>query len=804
MEFYAHIRPEAPEKRQALTDHCRNAAMYARAALGEAGLSAAAYLVALLHDMGKFKEEYQAYLLEAAKGGSPRRGSVNHTFAGVRFLLERYHDAEAWGDYAPLAAEILAYAVGAHHGQFDCVDPHHRSGFSHRLEKEAIGYEEARANFLHHCATEEELDQLFRQAVVEVEQAFGRFLSQLETLPTQEESLFYLGLLARLLLSAAEEGDRRDTAEFMNRKVFPEETTLTQRKQQWSRLLCRVEQQLEKLPDETPVQKARQSISEQCGRFGRRQGGIFRLNVPTGGGKTLSSLRFALAHGAERGNSRILFISPLLAILEQNAKEIRNYIQNDELILEHHSNVVRSEKDSEQLDRMELLMTTWDAPIILTTLVQFLNTLFDGKGGSIRRFHALCGSIIVLDEVQTVPSKLLSLFHLAVGFLAGFCGATVVLCSATQPCAQAAEHPIPLKTEQMVPYDPKLWKVFERTRIQNAGVKRPEELPLIAEEALAHADSLLVICNKKAQAERLYSDLGDRYLKFHLSAAMCMAHRSAVLEELKKALRDAPPSGKKVVCVSTQVMEAGVDISFGSVIRLTAGMDSVVQSAGRCNRNGERDGLAEVQIVTYAGEDLSHLEDIRRAKAATQRLLEEFEHTPEAFDGALTSDRAIEYYYRTLYEKEMPQGLQSGPVKADEHQTSLLDLLTENRCFCDAAFSSDHQRFILRQAFQTAGALFQVFDGKELDVLVPYGRGRELIAELGGAEVKHNYDRLEKLLEEAKQYTVSLYEWQKRKLEQDGALVSLCGGAVTALQEGYYDANVGLKMEAGTTEFLGV
>lgn len=801
MEYYAHIRSDTLEERQALSDHCRNAARYASATLKEAGLPQTAYLTGLLHDMGKFKEEYQAYLQEAASGGAVRRGSVNHTFAAVRFLLERYHNAEAWGSYAPLTAEVLAYAVGAHHGQFDCVDTKHRSGFSHRLGKETIGYEEARENFLRYCATEKELDQLFCQAVEEVERTFGRFLARLADRPKRKESLFYLGLLARLLLSAVEEGDRRDTAEFMEQKVFSKETEQTERRQQWQELLQRVEGKLEDLPGKTPVQEARKKISYCCGQFGQRQGGIFRLNVPTGGGKTLSSLRFALAHGAKWGKSRILFISPLLTILDQNAKEIRRYIQDDGLILEHHSNVVRPQKETEEFDRMEMLMTTWDAPIILTTLVQFLNTLFDGKSGSIRRFHALCDSIIVLDEVQTVPSKLLSLFHLTLGFLAGFCGATVVLCSATQPCAQAAEHPIPLKTEQMVPYDPELWKVFERTQIENIGSKSLEEVAMEAEEMLDGAESVLIICNKKLQAERIFKEIGDKYLKFHLSAGMCARHRGRVLERLKEALNGAGQGGKKVVCVSTQVMEAGVDISFGGVIRLTAGMDSVVQAAGRCNRNGEREGLAEVRVVTCAGEDLRHLEDIRRAKTATQRLFEEYERKPEAFDGTVTSERAIEYYYRTLYEKEMPQGLQDGPVEADGHGTSLLELLAENACCCDPAFGRDFEKFTLRQAFQTAGALFQVFDGKEMDVLVPYERGRELIAELGSAEVERDYAGLERLIEEAKGYTVSLYEWQRRKLEQEGALIYLCDGAVVALQEGYYDENVGLKMQGGTTGF---
>lgn len=790
--FYGHIRLENPDEKQSLTEHCRNAAVYARDALEEAGLPKTAYLAALLHDMGKFKTEYQDYLCKAASGKKVQRGSVNHTFAAVQFLLKGYHGTEAGGSYAPLAAELLAYAAGAHHGQFDCVDRNHNSGFSHRLTKEKIGYEEAKNNFLRCCADKKELDRLFEESTDEIGGAFERFISQLEKKPTQDEGMFYIGLMARLILSAVEEGDRRDTAEFMNKKVFPKKMNFSERKQLWDLLLDRLEKKLRDLPTETSVQKARQEISEQCRRFGQKEGGVFRLNVPTGGGKTLSSLRFALAHGAKWGKSRILFVSPLLAILEQNAEEIRKYIEDDNLVLEHHSNVVMPKNDLEELDSLELLLTTWDAPIIITTLVQFLNILFDGKGGYVRRFRALCDSVIVIDEVQTVPGKLLSVFNLAIGFLASFCGATIVLCSATQPCAEAAEHPIPLTTMQMVPYDPKLWKVFERTKIKNEGVKRPEEVLQIADELLLQANSLLIICNKKAQAEQLYCGFDNRYLKFHLSAAMCVEHRTEVLDRMRIALENAKNGDKKVVCVSTQVMEAGVDISFGSVIRFTAGMDSIVQSAGRCNRNGENDEPAEVRIVTYNGENLSHLEDIRRAKVATQQLLEEYEHSSERFDGTLTSDKAMEYYYRTLY-KEMPLGLQDGTVEAGEHKATLLDLLSENNCFCDSTFSRDFENYFLRQAFQTAGALFNVFDGKDLAVLVPYGHGKDLIAKLEGMEKANNRDELEMVVEEAKRYTVSIYEWQRQELEKQGALVSLCDEAVVALREDYYDENIGLK-----------
>lgn len=389
---------------------------------------------------------------------------------------------------------------------------------------------------------------------------------------------------------------------------------------------------------------------------------------------------------------------------------IRDYIQDDSLILEHHSNLIQP-KDGERLDELELLTETWEAPIIITTLVQLLNTLFSGKTTAIRRFHALCGSVIVIDEVQTVPSKMLSLFSLAVNFLSEICGATVILCSATQPCMEQIQHPLHTPIPDLVPYDPALWKAFRRTEIQDAGTKSVEEIAGLAMERLETADSLLIVCNKKAQAQRLYELLKGKDLTlFSLSAAMCVAHRRDTLDKLRQSLGQ---SGRKTVCVSTQVIEAGVDISFACVIRLSAGMDSVVQAAGRCNRSGEAGPgvLAPVFVVQCQGESLTRLPDIQRGHDATGELLAEFALHPERYGSRLDSDEAIGYYYRALYRKE-PQGHQD--YVWQKGSPSLFSLLSLN-CHYE-----NGEPYYFRQAFRQAGAEFQVFEENTVDVIVPY------------------------------------------------------------------------------------
>lgn len=780
--------------------HCRKTAAYAAEALQTVQLACLAALAGLLHDMGKFKEAFQLYLRLAA-AGSPAavRGSVNHTFAAVRFLLQRYH-AQDGDPIRNLTAELLACAVGAHHGLFDCIDDRRRCAFLHRLEQENIDYEESMTNYLAQCADLEELDALFAQAVTEV----GRCMEKLQPLVQDEHGVegdFYLGLLMRLLLSAVIEGDRRDTAEFMGCIIYPNFPDGTARAAMWATVLARVEQKLDQFPDNAGIGQARQQISEQCRIFSAQPGGIYRLNVPTGAGKTLSSLRYALAHAKIWNKSRIIFTSPLLSILEQNAQVIRKYIGDDQLILEHHSNVIHTNEDTDRLDELELLAENWNCPIILTTLVQLLNTLFSGKTTCIRRFQALCNSVIVIDEVQTVPNNLLTLFNLAINFLAAVCGATVVLCSATQPCLEATAHPLQNAGRQMVPHNTNLWSAFRRTQIVDSGSRRLDKVPECALQVLEDADSLLIVCNRKDEAEQLYRTLcTGPYHCFHLSASMCIAHRRQTLQALQDAL-DA--DCKKVICVSTQVIEAGVDISFARVIRLAAGMDSIVQAAGRCNRNGECQTPAPVYIVQCADEQLGHLREIQMAKAASLQLLEAFRQLPEQFENDLTSDTAIRYYYHRLY-AAMPRGYQDGTVSLNGKYVSLYSLLSDNRDFADANCPACGQ-YLLQQAFRTAGAKFEVFGSETTDVIVPYGDGRQIILELGQIDPRRDLAKLPALLERAKPYTVSLYSWQRSKLEKEAhALIPKCGGSILVLQEGYYDENTGLVREAGQMDYMEV
>lgn len=804
--YPAHIkggRDGLKQEIQSVEEHCTHTAQYARDSVAGVRLGSSAYLAGVLHDMGKFTEKFREYITAAARHEHVVRGSVNHTFAGVRYI---YSDLkrQSEGSRDVLISDLLAYAAGAHHGQFDCIGEDGEDGFEHRIQADGIHYEEARDNYLTYCKNAEQLSALYQEAYQELGVVIDLVIASAKEL--QKELIasgkdprmayhniqFHFGALARLLQSAVIDGDRTDTAEFMGNIRYPDR----QRDMRivWERQLRYVEEKLAQFSHESPINRSRKRISDQCRTAAEDQPGIYALNVPTGAGKTLCSLRFALAHAKHWNQSRILFVTPLLSILEQNAEVIHQFIEDQDLILEHHSNVVQPQEYADCLNQNELLAEAWNAPIIITTLVQLLNTMFSGETSCIRRFHALCNAVIVIDEVQSVPDRLLTMFNQMVQFLCKVCKATVVLCSATQPAFGHADDPITMNIRNMVPYDPAIWEPFRRTNIMEMPSCRLDELPGRVREVAACVGSVLLICNRKDESEQMFRILSEEYKCYHLSAAMCMEHRRRTLEQVKTAI--AEKSETPIICVSTQVMEAGVDISFGAVIRLLAGMDSVVQAAGRCNRNHESSQPAPVHIVNCPDEKLGHLEDISRGKDASIQLLYQYQKRPELYQNDLSSDAAVRQYYLHLY-NAMPQHYQDYPIRG--HRYTGFSLLSSNETLLLLAQEAKH---MLQQAFRLAGKNFRIFGDDTLDVIVPYGEGKEIIAELCSEAARYH---LPELLQKAKGYTVSLYPYQKKLMEEKHAILRVAPEIdAYFLLEGFYDPDTGVTTGGQMNDYLEV
>lgn len=788
MKYPAHIRKVDGKKYiQTVEEHCRGVAEIAAELLRDIGLEKTAYLAGVLHDLGKFSENFKNYIEKAADGEKVQRGSVNHTFAGVRFLLEKHSDEQLSG-FSDIVLEILAYAVGAHHGLFDCVDDNNNNGFTKRMQKEGIDYLNAAQEFLKICCSKQDIEDLLKQS----EKEFLPVFNEIEKLADNADAkiqntqiTFYIGFLARLILSAIIEADRSDTSQFMNGYS---EKTVKNISEIWINCIKNVEQKLSTMPLDKPINKTRAQISALCAEAGNLESGIYRLNLPTGAGKTLTSLRYALHHALKHNKKRIIFTMPLLSIIEQNAGIIHDYIGNEELILEHHSNIVETDENDE-LDKRELLIESWDVPIIITTMVQLLNTLFAGKTSNIRRMQALCNSIIVIDEVQTVPDKMLSLFNLALNFLAKICNTTIILCSATQPCFEKTMYPLDKSVKDLITLTKEQETVFKRVRLEYKGEMDCEELADFAAGILEENNSLLLVCNTKNEAAVMFNLLCSKLKDvkaFHISAGMCTAHRKETIKEMQEALENKQ---QKVLCVSTQVIEAGVDVSFARVIRLLAGMDNIVQATGRENRNREFDGLAPGYIVRLKGEFLKGLSEIEDAKNAAADLLVKYKNNPQIYDDDLMSAKAVNEYYKSLYEN----------VKSGYHdfyiesvRDSILNLMSCNGNV-DSGKIPEYNKYFMHQALKTAGGLFTVFDESSIDIIVPYNRGTEIIQKIFAVGDK-DYGKLKAVLKEAKLYTVSLFKYQKIKLEEQGALIFVSSVGVYILQDGYYDELTGLNL----------
>ena len=599
-----------------------------------------------------------------------------------------------------------------------------------------------------------------------------------------------MGMWERLLTSLLTDADRTDTADFMS-GVDTERYFDT--KALWEEMHIRMEEKLknlEKENDDGPIYARRKSISERCKDFAENDVKICRLVVPTGGGKTLSSLRFAVEYCRKGKADKIIYIAPYLSILEQNSDEIRS-VAGDDAFLEHHSDMLAEKaENAEELDEYELRTEKWDSPVIATTMVQFFNALFSGKSSAVRRMHRLANSVIIIDEVQSIPLKCVYLFNLAMNFLAYCCNSTIVLCSATQPPFELMKaHPlIQDENPSMTGDTAEDFEAFRRTRIiplndKKGGYTYEETAEFCIEKQREHG-SLLMVVNTKAAALQLYKLIKENTEAqvIHLSTNMCPQHRRDTIETLRSLLK------KKVICVTTQLIEAGVDISFGCVVRSLAGMDNAAQAAGRCNRNGDFGGVCPVYLIKIKDEALKYLPEIANAQDISTEMLYGFDSKGET---DLQGAEVMRDYFSKLYGENKEKLCY--PVRGD----NLLDMLSldkERYSIC-----GNKALMFCGQAFRTAGGLFDVIDSNTQGVIVPYnGEAEEIITELNG---ECSPDKAVSLLRKAQKYTVNVYSSTLKRLEEEKGLIQLECGALAA-DKRYYNAEHGLSADAEERETL--
>lgn len=762
----AHRKPCNGEI-QSLPVHCLNVARLCSEICKAVGLEKLGYLAGLLHDLGKSSSTGQRRIL----GLTNER--VNHSSAGMRWLMERAVKAPA-STY--LAAQMAAIAIGCHHGvRCDMVSPLGHEDWKDRLHPGNADehYAECVQSFFSEVIPEREAEALLEAAGQEVRQLRLKLNS---LYPDEAQRSFSLGFTQRLLFSALVDADWTDTACFMDGKELPEREGSEARARMWEELYLRGERHIGALPGSHPIDGLRRELSERCRDAGEDiEPGVYRLCLPTGAGKTYAGLRLCLNAARSINARHIFYFAPFKSITGQNAGRIREAI-GAENVLEHHSDFIAEAGDEANY---QMYSSRWEGcPVICSTMVQFLDTLFAAPRRNVRRLASLAGSVLLFDEVQALPLKHTYLFNLAVNTLAGLFGCVVILCTATQPALGELKHPLILPENcDIVPSYRELFTRLKRvscdvSRCLHGAVTVPELARFVSELSDEHR-STLVVMNTKAGAVGLYNELRGRLDSdvhlFCLNTRMCSAHRSDVIRQLEGLL------GKgRVVCVSTQLIEAGVDLSFECAVRSMAGLVNAIQTGGRSNRHG--DGLGALYIVD-CDEKLSYLKEIDEAKQTMRRLLEAM---PEGTDW-LGVD-AIDRYYELLYsqksiEKEMEYQQDSSGLSV-----SLVDLLTINKQGMTAAAGAGRkvQNFTMHQAFETAEGAFEAISDEKRGVLVPYGAGEKLIGRLLSGE------RSPELFRQLETYTVQLSDGELHKL--DGAVAVGLDGTVMMLQSNYYDA----------------
>lgn len=787
--YYSHYRPRDGVY-QTNQEHERNVAVLSEEYCRISKLKKTAWLIGLHHDDGKNTESWQEYFQASIHQGKSGGEKEDHSTLGG-LLLDLYEPNTRF-------SEMVQNAIYMHHGLADCISTVDSSPLIRR-RKQKISSEavESARSIAQSQFPEEDMQARCREAKRDINALTKRMLELSGDGSGNRvfgDPNFYVGMCERMLSSCLIDADWRDTADFMDDRVTTTGMSDDEIQKVWEKGIGNLEKRIAGFEQKEKIDSYRSRISDQCKEAAFWDHNLYQLAVPTGAGKTLSSLRFALYCAKEHHKRHIFYVAPFKSILEQNAEEIRKTLDMPEMVLEHHSDVVQ---DDEKLWRYERLIENWDeVPVIVTTAVQFLNTLFKEKRSNVRRFHSLCDSVIIVDEAQALPIRTVGLFNLAVNFLTRICNTTVVLCTATQPLFSDIRENRMLPSRKMTEGLSAFEEAFRRVEYHDCtencgGGLSAEQAAAFVREKAQQFEQILLILNTKSCAKQVYEQLEGTVegRLFHLSTLMCAQHRSDVLEEIRKALAD----GEKVICISTQLVEAGVDFSFQCVIRSLAGLDNLIQAAGRCNRNGSLE-VGHVFLIKMSNdvENVASIPDIKKAQDAMLSFLHTYRGNPEEFGHRLDSEKAIRTYY--LYYFYARQNEMCYHVNVNGVQTDLVELLSTNRLF-----AGGRKEPAMKQAFRSAGEAFTVIEEKGgTDVVVSYGESEELINAL---QREDDPDEKRKILRKLQRYTVNLSDAMMRRMGS-GAVYGIEENRVMKLDSRYYEQSTGVREEPGKMPFL--
>lgn len=716
MDTYAYLAHLTEDGRtQTILEHLKGTASLCSAFAAAFDAEAQGQLAGMAHDIGKYSAAFQRRL-----HGGPK---VDHASAGAFECLKAQQ----------LAA---AFAISGHHGGLpdgggrgDAAGTGTFWGRINRASQRNLeDYHAWQSEFsLPHANTP----------------AFAG---------TRLEGMFF----TRMLFSCLVDADYTDTGAFMDNSPYLPASSSSM-EELWRRLETYVSGWF---PPKGALNMQRCVILEQCMSAGAQYGpGLFTLTVPTGGGKTVASLSFALAQAKARRMKRIVYVIPYTSIIEQTAQIFRE-ILGDENVLEFHSGVQfdQQEDDASSPETAPLTRSveTWDVPVIVTTAVQFFESLYACQPSKCRKLHNLAQSVLIFDEAQMLPLPYLRPCVWAIAQLVRHYGASAVLCTATQPALdpifQEFAPEIPIR--EICPMAEAHWESFRRVSFQQAGTLSWMDLAA----RLQQQEQVLCVVNTRRAAREVFHQLSGSG-NFHLSTLMYPAHRRRILDEIRRRLRDGLPCR----VVSTSLIEAGVDVDFPAVYRELSGLDSILQAAGRCNREGKRP--PEDSIVTiFQGEDPPPR--LFETSIGAGKIV--LDHCQD-----VSSRAAIHTYFSTLLDLK-------GAEAQDAHH--ILPLM-ESEFF----------------PFRTVAERFHLIESPTTTVYLPLEEGAGLVELLRSGQYSRTlYRRLG-------QYGVSVYPQHLAALEQAGALEHLEDGSVVLRDIGLYTQTTGLTLEpsGGNALFIG-
>ena len=757
----AHTREDGSI--QSLPEHIQGVAHHCALFLEEAGLPELAplgRLLAQLHDAGKAQPAFQSYILGESDQKAP------HSAAGALLATCMLYELseELQLKKLPRTSQLLAYAISGHHrGLYDYIE------LRKELEKKEI---EERCT-----KTKEKLPNIKSEIQTWVEEYAESTESSLKELAKKVGETEQSQALIRLLFSCLVDADFLDTEAFIDEERKGRRQEATNGYASLEVLRDRLTKHMEGFSTEGKINEARRAFLNQC----RVQGqscpkGYYSLFLPTGGGKTLSSMAWALETALKHEAKRIIYVIPYTSIITQTAGIFRE-IFGEENVLEHHSDISFSGEEAaqevERYERTRLLAENWDAPIIVTTNVQFFESLFSHKVSRSRKVHSIANSVVVFDEVQMFPTEFLHPMLRLLEDLRWIYGTQLLFCSATLPPFDKDHsstfkkvndfHQLSEDIQPIVPEDPELFKIFDRVIYHLE--EREYTTKELAEE-LAQHDSALCIVNSRRDASQLYLALLEEGKEaqdvIHLSRNMCSAHLKERIAEVRQRLK----TGISTLVISTQLIEAGVDIDLPIVYRAMSGLDSIVQAGGRCNREGKRPAPGEVYVFSLSDGGKA-FGAIARGQNATHFLLDNNkEHTLPNMPLEL-----IEAYYNRYY-----ASIESFDTKG----------------IAESLYDEDEAKR-WRFDFQQASKDFQLIDNVDHDLFVPYGRGKELLEGLQ----KHTLYLNHKTLRELQQYHVAISKWRYEELEEARLLSEIVvdretGKSILVLAPQGYDGALGV------------